>query len=210
MYKTSNIAANQTDTKPKAKRKRMTENKSTSMSGGQAYHTSPCSTDMLNPVKSNMMPPSAFNFGTSTNMALGGALYGDNGAFSIEDFRNSTNQLMAANYMAAAVAHQHQQQQQRSGAEASAEKLVKPAHQGSGHGGGSFPFIGGHGQVRAGYPFVGADPSSPLYQQYLQRHQEELLRQTGAQIMSLYSPAYPAALGVRPPPYDAINRHTWL
>ncbi|XP_068617472.1 uncharacterized protein dikar [Battus philenor] len=207
LYKTSpSIASTQVDTKAKTKRKRTAENKSSPVVGSQAYHTSTCSTDIhrIDSVKPNIMPASAFNFGTTPNMALGGALYGDNGAFSIEDFRNSTNQLMAANYMAAAVAHQ-----QRNTAEASAEKLVKPAHQNSTHSSGSFPFIG-HGQVRAGYPFVSAESSSPLYQQYLQRHQEELLRQTGAQIMSLYSPAYPAALGVRPPPYDAINRHSWL
>ncbi|CAK1588824.1 unnamed protein product [Parnassius mnemosyne] len=202
IYKTSSsIATTQADTKMKAKRKRAAENKSSPVGSQPYHHASTCSTDVLNSVKSNMMSASAFNFGTSTNMALGSALYGDN-AFSMEDFRNSTNQLMAANYMAAAVAHQ-----QRNSVEANAEKLVKPAHQNSSTS--TFPYIG-HGQVRAGYPFVGADTSSPLYQQYLQRHQEELLRQTGAQIMSLYSPGYPAALGVRQPPYDAINRHSWL
>ncbi|KOB69661.1 Uncharacterized protein OBRU01_16750, partial [Operophtera brumata] len=98
---------------------------------------------------------------------------------------------------------------QRNSAEAgAAEKLTKPAHQASS----AFPFMG-HGQVRPGYGFVGGggvEPGSPLYQQYLQR-QEELLRQTGAQIMGLYPPPYPPSLGVSQP-YDSINmnRHSWL
>lgn len=203
IYKTSSISSSQVDPKTKAKRKRTSETKQMQAMGGQSYHTSSCGTDVLSSVKSSMMPGSAFNFGTSTNMALGSGLYGDNGGFSIEDFRNSTNQLMAANYMAAAVAHQ-----QRNNADASADKMVKPAHQSSTHSSSSYPFIG-HSQVRAGYPFVGADPSSPIYQQYLQRHQEELLRQTGAQIMGLYPPGYPPTLGVRQP-YDSINRPSWL
>ncbi|XP_028174185.1 bromodomain-containing protein DDB_G0270170-like [Ostrinia furnacalis] len=202
IYKSSGTVTSQPETKSKAKRKRTSETKAHISS--QSYHPSPCSTDVLSSVKSSILPGSAFNFGSTANMALGGGLYGDNTGFSIEDFRNSTaNQLMAANYMAAAVAHQ-----QRNNAESSADKLVKPAHQNSTHAAGTFPFIG-HSQVRAGYPFVGAEPSSPLYQQYLQRHQEELLRQTGAQIMGLYPPGYPAGLGVRQP-YDSINRPSWL
>lgn len=202
IYKNSSVAASQIDTKAKNKRKRTSEAKQTAQIS-QAYHPTSCGTDVLSSVKSSMMPGNAFNFGTSTNMALSGGLYGDNGSFTIEDFRNSTaNQLMAANYMVAAVAHQ-----QRNNVEANADKLVKPAHQNSTHAASTFPFIG-HSQVRAGYPFVGTDPTSPLYQQYLQRHQEELLRQTGAQIMSLYPGGYPPTLGVRQP-YD-INRPSWL
>uniref|UniRef100_A0A1E1VZP5 Bromo domain-containing protein n=1 Tax=Pectinophora gossypiella TaxID=13191 RepID=A0A1E1VZP5_PECGO len=201
IYKSSaSISSIQADGKPKTKRKRTSDPKPMPIVGAQTFHT-PCSTDVLSSVKTSMMPGSAFTFGTSPNMSLGGGLYGDNSGFTIEDFRNSTaNQLMAANYMAAAVAHQ-----QRNNVEASAEKLVKPAHQNSSS---SFPFMG-HSQVRAGYPFVGGESSSPLYQQYLQRHQEELLRQTGAQIMGLYPPGYPAALGARQP-YDSINRPSWL
>ncbi|XP_045458493.1 uncharacterized protein LOC123668847 [Melitaea cinxia] len=194
------IASTQMDSK-KNKRKRTSDIKQSATTIGQPYHTSTCSSDVLTSVKTSMMPGNPFNFGTSTNMGLGG-MYGDNGGFTIEDFRNSTNQLMAANYMAAAVAHQ-----QRSN-EANVEKLVKPAHQNSNHSTSSFPFIG-HSQVRAGYPFVSAEQSSPLYQQYLQRYQEELHRQTGAQIMGLYPSAYTTPLGVRQP-YDAINRPSWL
>ncbi|XP_063392585.1 uncharacterized protein LOC134678073 isoform X1 [Cydia fagiglandana] len=202
IYKTptTNPSA-QADSKSRTKRKRTSETKPGQIAS-QSYHT-PCATDVLSSVKTSMVPGSAFNFGTTPSMALGGSLYGDGTGFSIEEFRNSTNQLMAANYMAA-VAHQ-----QRNNVEASAEKLVKPAHQNSTHNSGSFPFIG-HGQVRSGYGFVGADSSAPLYQQYFQRHQEELLRQSGvSQIMGLYPPGYPAALGVRQP-YDAINRPSWL
>lgn len=202
IYKTSSVAASQIEAKTKNKRKRTSDAKQTAQIS-QGYHPSSCGTDVLSSVKSSIMPGNAFNFGTSTNMALSSGLYGDNGSFTIEDFRNSTaNQLMAANYMVAAVAHQ-----QRNNAEANADKLVKPAHQNSTHAASTFPFIG-HSQVRAGYPFVGTDPTSPLYQQYLQRHQEELLRQTGAQIMSLYPGGYPPTLGVRQP-YD-INRPSWL
>ncbi|KAJ2954377.1 hypothetical protein O0L34_g2641 [Tuta absoluta] len=202
-YKSSSSVqtSSQLDNKTKTKRKRTSDTKQTPI-GGQTYHTPPCSTDVLSSVKTSMMPGSAFTFGASANMALGGGLYGDNSGFTIEDFRNSTaNQLMAANYMAAAVAHQQRNN------EVNADKLVKPAHQNSSHTSTSFPFMG-HSQVRAGYPFVGADSSSPLYQQYLQ-HQEELLRQTGAQIMGLYPHGYPASLGVRQP-YDSINRPSWL
>lgn len=201
VYKHSNIAQQQADVKTKNKRKRTNESKPAQIVS-QGYHT-PCTSSVLSSVKSGMMPGSAFNFGTTTNMAtnmaLSSGLYGDNTGFS-------ANPLMAANYMVAAVAHQ-----QRSNVEANADKLVKPAHQNSGHAAAStFPFIG-HSQVRGSYPFVGAEPSSPLYQQYLQRHQEELLRQTGAQIMSLYPGGYPASLSVRQP-YDSMNmnRHSWL
>ncbi|KAJ0183849.1 hypothetical protein K1T71_000272 [Dendrolimus kikuchii] len=200
VYKTSSISCSPPEVRYKAKRKRTSDIKQGSVVAGQTYHT----TDVLSSVKSNMIPASAFNFGTSANMALSGALYADNAGFTIEDFRNNTaNQLMAANYMVAAVAHQ-----QRNSVDVNTEKLVKPAHQNSSHAAGSFPFIG-HSQVRAGYPFVGADPTSPLYQQYIQRQQEELFRQTGAQIMSLYPSGYPAGLGVRQP-YDSINRPSWL
>ncbi|XP_046977534.1 uncharacterized protein LOC124543377 [Vanessa cardui] len=201
LYKSPvSIASTQMDVK-KNKRKRTSDAKQSSTSIGQPYHTSTCSSDVLSSVKTNMIPGNPFNFGTTPNIALGG-MYGDNGGFTIEDFRNSTNQIMAANYMAAAVAHQ-----QRSN-EANAEKLAKPAHQNSNHSASPFPFIG-HSQVRAGYPFVAAEQSSPLYQQYLQRYQEELQRQTGAQIMGLYPSAYSTPLGVRQP-YDAINRPSWL
>lgn len=195
IYKTSTATTSQQEPKPKTKRKR-SESKPAHIVSSQGYHGSACTSDVLSSVKSGMMPAcAAFNFGTTPNMALGGGLYGDNASFS-------ANQLMAANYMAAAVAHQRS-------SEASGEKMAKPAHQASStHAAGSYPFIG-HGQVRAGYPFVGGDPASPIYQQYLQRHQEELLRQTGAQIMSLYPSGYPPSLtGVRQS-YDAINRH-WL
>lgn len=192
IYKTPNAITH--DSKPKTKRKR-TESKPAQIVSSQGYHGSPCTSDVLSSVKSGMMPASAFNFGTSSNMALSGGLYGDNAGFS-------ANQLMAANYMVAAVAHQQRSTE-------TSEKMAKPAHAASSsHAAGSFPFIG-HGQVRGGYPFVGSESSSPLYQQYLQRHQEELLRQTGAQIMSLYPAGYPPSLaGVRQP-YDTMNRH-WL
>ncbi|XP_053624492.1 uncharacterized protein LOC128683191 isoform X2 [Plodia interpunctella] len=200
--KSTNVSSTSTESKAKNKKKRAADTvKQPQVVTNQAYHTTPCATDVLSSVKTGMMPTSAFNFGASTNMGLGSGLYGDNGGFSIEDFRNTN--LMAANYMAAAVAHQ----QQRNNPESSVDKMVKPAHQNSSHAASSFPFIG-HSQVRGGYGYVGAD-GSPLYQQYLQRHQEELFRQTGAQIMGLYPPGYHASLGVRQP-YDAINRPSWL
>ncbi|XP_073953833.1 uncharacterized protein [Choristoneura fumiferana] len=207
IYKTaSSTSTAPVDSKSRAKRKRTSETKQAQIIGNQNYHT-PCASDVLSSVKNSMVPGSAFNFGATPNMALGGGLYGDGTGFSIEEFRNSTNHIMAANYMAA-VAHQ-----QRNNAESSAEKLVKPAHQNSTHNSGSFPFIG-HGQVRGGYPFVGTEGSAPLYQQYFQRHQEELLRQSGvSQMMGLYpagyAPAAAAALAARQP-YDAINRPSWL
>ncbi|VVC96963.1 unnamed protein product [Leptidea sinapis] len=188
---------------PKAKPKR----KRTVDAAKQAHHdsatvyqhsTQPTNNDALNSVKTSIMP--TFNFSPTSNMSLSG-MYGDNGAFSIDDFRNSTSHLMAANYMAAAVAHQQQR------GESSTEKLVKPAHQNANHSASSFPFIT-HSQVRAGYPFVGAEAQSQMYQQYL-RYQEELQRQTGAQIMGLYPPAYPPPLGIRQP-YDSINRPSWI
>ncbi|XP_075990448.1 CECR2 histone acetyl-lysine reader dikar isoform X2 [Anticarsia gemmatalis] len=203
IYKTSSVPTPQLDPKAKNKRKRTSDatKQAAQIAASQAYHQSSCNTDVLSSVKSSMMTGNAFNFGGSTNMGLAGGLY-DNGSFSMDDFRNTQqqHQLMAANYMVAAVAHQ-----QRSNVDVSAEKLVKPAHQNSAHTPSTFPFIG-HTQVRAGYPFVGSDPTSELYQQYLQR--EQILRQTGAQIMSLYPGSYPTNLGVRQP-YD-INRHSWL
>ncbi|XP_041986668.1 myb-like protein X [Aricia agestis] len=199
-YKSPSTASNAPLDQKKNRRKKPSETKQAQVIGTQ-YLNTVSNNDVLTSVKANMMQSSPFNFGTTSNMALSG-MYGDNGGFTIDDFRNSTNQLMAANYMAAAVAHQRN-------SEANAEKLAKPAHQNSNHAAaGTFPFLG-HSQVRAGYPFVGTETSSPLYQQYL-RYQEELQRQTGAQIMSLYPQAYaPASLGVRQP-YDALNRHSWL
>lgn len=204
-YKSSiNLHGSQHDAKVKSKRKRTTDTKQSQIMPSQSFHNSSCTTDVLSSVKSSMVPGSAFNFGTPPNMTLGGGFYGDNAGFSIADFHNSTaNQLMAANYVASAVAHQ------RNNTASNVEKLVKPAHQNSSHATtSSFPFMS-HSQVRAGYPFVGADPSSPLYQQYLQRQQEEILRQTGAQIMGLYPPGYPAPLASRQP-YDTINRPSWI
>lgn len=201
VYQTCSMTDNPPEVKYRLKRKRTSDIKQVPPASAPNYHT----TEVLSPVKSNIIPASAFNFGTSSNMALSGSLYPDNTGFTIEDFRNNTaNQLMAANYMVAAVAHQ-----QRNAVDVSTDKLVKPAHQNSTHATSSFPFMG-HSQVRAGYPFVGADPTSPLYQQLIQRRQEELFRQTGAQIMSLYPSGYPAAgLSVRQP-YDSINRPSWL
>ncbi|XP_022118266.2 uncharacterized protein LOC110995408 isoform X1 [Pieris rapae] len=182
------------------------ENKSTTkrkwieskQSAPQAYPASSCGDNVLTSGKtSSIIPPTTFNFG-STTMSLG-SMYGDNSGFSIENFRNSTTQLMAANYMAAAVANRNNS--------ATAEKFVQPAHQNN-HGGSTYPFMT-HSQAPAGYPFVGTDASSPLYQQYIQRYQEELQRQTGAQIMGLYPPTYPPTLGVRQP-YDSINRPSWI
>lgn len=193
IYKnSSSIHSNQTEPKAKTKRKRAAP-------VSQSYHAA--GSEVLSGVKSSMVPGSAFNFGAAANMPLGAGLYPDNGGFSIEDFRNSTNQLMAANYMAA-VAHQ------RSGAAAAAEgeKHAKPAHQAAAAAAaGAFGFGSSRGAPPYGF---GAEGSSPLYQQYLQR-QEELLRQTGAQIMGLYPAGYPAALAARPP-YDTINRPSWL
>ncbi|XP_038216815.1 uncharacterized protein LOC119835850 [Zerene cesonia] len=201
IYKNTTTPANaQIDTKTKPKRKRTTDSKQTLPTAQTYQHPTSCGNDVLTSVKTSIMPTTAFNFGASTNMALSG-MYGENTGFSIDDFRNSTSQLMAANYMAA-VAHQQRNN------EANAEKLVKPAHQNTNHSASSFPFIA-HSQVRAGYPFVGTETSSPLYQQYIQRYQEELQRQTGAQIMGLYPPTYPPPLGVRQP-YDSINRSSWI
>lgn len=192
MYKSSaSVTTTPMDVK-RSKRKRTTDAKQPSAQMGQAYHAA--ASDVLTSVKTTMIPASPFNFGTASSMSLGG-MYGDNGGFTIEDIRNSTNQLMAANYMAAAVAHQHRSN------EAASEKLVKAAHQNANDSTASFPFIGA-GQVRAGYPYLPAEQPSPLYTQYWHRYQEELQRQ-------LYPAAYSAPLGVRQT-YDSINRPSWL
>lgn len=138
---------------------------------------------------SNILPGSAFNYGPS---ALSSGLYGDSSRILEEMRTSSSNQYMAANYMAAAAAaHQN-------------DKGAKPAHQAN-----PFQFLGHHPQTRPAYPLMSMDPASALYQDYLHRHQEELLRHSTSQMMGIFPPGYPGSLGVRQP-YDSISRPSWL
>lgn len=160
----------------------------------------------------SVVPGSAFNFGPGpTGLGLGAGLYGDKDAYPnfLEDFRTAPNY-----YMAAAAAHH------RSTPETT-EKPVRTAHQtGTGQpppAPPTYPFLGTPQPRPPSYPLGGAfmapphqaplmDPSSPLYQQYLQ---------AGVLHQGLLGPgAYPTgyhhpALSMRQP-YDSMTRPSWL
>ncbi|KAK6627783.1 hypothetical protein RUM44_010262 [Polyplax serrata] len=163
----------------------------------------------------SVVPGSAFNFGPApTSLGLTNPLYSEKETYGgfLEDFRSQPSSYYS---MVAAATH-------RSTPEAAGEKPSNPP--GSSN---AFPFLG-HPQTRtSGYPplpqFVNShqpplvDPataSSPLYQQYIQRLQEEQLRHTGVLHQGLlgpssgYAPGYHhPALGIPRQPYD---RPSWL
>lgn len=164
----------------------------------------------------SVVPGSAFNFGPApTGLGLPNTLYSEKDAYSgfLDDFRSQPSTYYS---MVAAAAHH------RSTPDPSAEKTSHSS--GSGN---TFTFLG-HPQSRpSGYPalpqFVNPhqaglmDPgtaSSPLYQQYLQRLQEEQLRHSGVLHQGLLGPSsgYPSgyhhpALGI---PRQSYDRPSWL
>lgn len=212
-------------TDPKKNRKKQGKNSevvptsSTSSSGNTAFQ------QYVN-IKSNeppaislktasVVPGSAFNFGPApTNLGLTNPLYSEKEAYSgfLEDFRTQPSSYYS---MVAAATH-------RSTPDSSGEKTSSSPSSSN-----TFPFLS-HPQTRtSGYPplpqFVNShqpplmDPataSSPLYQQYIQRLQEEQLRHTGVLHQGLlgpssgYNPGYHhPALGIPRQPYD---RPSWL
>ncbi|XP_018327226.1 uncharacterized protein LOC108738343 [Agrilus planipennis] len=159
---------------------------------------------------SSVVPGSAFNFGpaaaAASSLGLSSGLYGEKDAYSnfLEEYRTTPNY-----YMAAAAAAHH-----RSTPEA-VEKQARTAHQQpvTAASTPSYPFIGAPQPRPPSYPFMTPhqastlmDPSSPLYQQYLQAgvlHQG-LLGAHGA-----YPAGYHPALGMRQP-FDSMTRPPWL
>ena len=164
----------------------------------------------------SVVPGSAFNFGPApTGLGLSNSLYSEKDAYSglFEDFRSQPSSYYS---MVAAAAHH------RSTPDPSSEKTSHAS--GSSN---TFPFLG-HPQARtSSYPtlpqFVNPhqaslmDPttaSSPLYQQYIQRLQEEQLRHSGVLHhqgllgpSSGYPPGYHPALGI---PRQSYDRPSWL
>ncbi|KAI4469410.1 hypothetical protein MML48_1g12536 [Holotrichia oblita] len=190
---------------------------STPSQGFQSYAGLKNTTSSLEPSAislktTSVVPGSAFNFGPGpTGLGLSTGLYGDKDAYPnfLEDFRSAPNY-----YMAAAAAAHH-----RSTPE-TAEKPVRTAHQSTtNQAPPSYPFLGAPQPRPPSYPLGGAfmpppphqaslmDPSSPLYQQYLQAgvlHQG-LLGPPGAYPAGYHHPA----LSMRQP-YDSMTRPSWL
>jgi len=177
---------------------------SSSTTAFQQYVSEP-SAIALKTVQTSVVPGSAFNFGPATS---GLGLYGDAAGF-LDEYRSPPTGYYIP-----------------PGTEPGRDKQT-PAPT-------PFPFLG-HPQPRPPptYPqlapaFINQQPAlmdasgatTPLYQQYLQRHQEELLRHSAASApmvlhqgllapSSGYPPGYHPALGIRQP-YDALNRPSWL
>lgn len=204
---------------PKPSRKRKTKQQQQVTSGSdtsvssssttafQQYVSEP-SAIALKTVQTSVVPGSAFNFGPATS---GLGLYGDAAGF-LDEYRSPPTGY----YIPPGTDSGRDKQ-------TSAPPAPTP-----------FPFLG-HPQPRPppGYPqlapaFLNHQPAlmdasgatTPLYQQYLQRHQEELLRHSAASApmvlhqgllasTSGYPPGYHPALGIRQP-YDALNRPSWL
>lgn len=158
----------------------------------------------------SVVPGSAFNFGPSpTGLGLGSGLYAEKDTYPnfLEDYRSAPNY-----YMAAAAAAAHHRATPETG-----DKQARVAHQPPASAGGGYPFIGAPQPRPPSYPLSGPfmpphqasslmDPSSPLYQQYLQAgvlHQG-LLGPPGA-----YPPGYHPALSMRQP-FDSMTRPSWL
>nr|CAD7569818.1 unnamed protein product [Timema californicum] len=138
----------------------------------------------------SIVPGSAFNFGPSPS-ALG--LYGDKDGYSgfLEEYRTPTSGYFV-------------------GTDPNRDKTSAPTS--------PFPFLS-HPQPRPPtYPFMNHPQSalvdSASYQQYLQRHQEELLRHSGVLHQGLLPPGTGYPPGYHPPimrqPYDSLNRPSWL
>lgn len=165
----------------------------------------------------SVVPGSAFNFGPApTGLGLSNSLYSDKDAFSgfLDEFRPQPSSYYS---MVAAAAHH------RSTPDPTGDKTSHPSGTGN-----AFPFLG-HPQARtSSYPtlpqFVNPhqaslmDPaaaSSPLYQQYLQRLQEEQLQLRHSGVVhpgllgpsSGYPPGYHPALGI---PRQSYDRPSWL
>ncbi|XP_021938977.1 mucin-17 isoform X2 [Zootermopsis nevadensis] len=210
-----------TASKPKLSRKRKTKQvqqqqqvtcssdtsvSSSSTTAFQQYVSEP-SAIALKTVQTSVVPGSAFNFGPA---ASGLGLYGDGASF-LDEYRSPPTGYYIP-----------------PGTEPGRDKQtpVPPAPT-------PFPFLG-HPQPRPPtYPqlapaFINHQPAlmdasgatTPLYQQYLQRHQEELLRHSAASAPMVlhqgllappsgYPPGYHPALGIRQP-YDSLNRPSWL
>lgn len=204
---------------PKPSRKRKTKQQQQVTSGSDASVSSSSTTAFqqyvsepsaiaLKTVQTSVVPGSAFNFGPATS---GLGLYGDAAGF-LDEYRSPPTGYYIP-----------------PGTDSGRDKQTPapPAPT-------PFPFLG-HPQPRPppGYPqlapaFLNHQPAlmdasgatTPLYQQYLQRHQEELLRHSAASApmvlhqgllasTSGYPPGYHPALGIRQP-YDALNRPSWL
>ena len=179
---------------------------SSSTTAFQQYVSEP-SAISLKTVQTSVVPGSAFNFGPATS---GLGLYGDAASF-LDEYRGPPTSYYIP-----------------SGTDPGRDKQT-PAPPAP-----PFPFLG-HPQQRPppAYPqlapaFINhqsalmdaSGATSPLYQQYLQRHQEELLRHSAANTpmvlhqgllapTSGYPPGYHPALGIRQP-FDALNRPSWL
>ncbi|XP_067001184.2 uncharacterized protein dikar [Anabrus simplex] len=159
----------------------------------------------------SVVPGSAFNFGPAPS---GLGLYTDKESYPgfLEDYRTASSSF----FMAAT--------------DPGREKISQSSHPATPSS--PFQFLS-HPQPRPpGYPSLApafmnhhqpalvdaSGAATPLYQQYLQRHQEELLRHSGTPMVlhqgllgppTGYPPGYHPALGIRQP-YDTLNRPAWL
>ncbi|XP_077302377.1 uncharacterized protein LOC143922871 isoform X2 [Arctopsyche grandis] len=149
----------------------------------------------------NIVPGSAFNYGPPVGVTIAGraGMFPEGSSF-LDDMRNpAANPYMTANYIAAAAAaHQRSAPDPKKCPKSDHSQVVHvPTN----------PYRFLSHEVQAGYPFLGMNPSSPIYQQFLQG-QQGLYRHPGTQMMGMFPTGYPSALGVRQP-YDTLNRPPW-
>lgn len=174
----------------------------------------------------SMMPASAFNFGPTSTGPLG--LYGESSGY-LDDFRNPANHY----YLPPSA----QATDKTSGNATGGSNASGGASSGSSSNSSSAAAVAAatqsaaayhqflsHQQSRPAYPFMNSqlDPNSPIYQQFFQRRQEEIRAQMmlnqgllgphpGTPPGAYGQPGYHhPSLGMHKPPYDAMNRPSWL
>lgn len=198
---------------------------STTASGGSSGSSATDAT-AISLKTASMMPASAFNFGpTSTGLGL----YGETTGY-LDDFRNPANHyylppaaqqatdkgtVNAGNGANASAGG-------AGGSAASANSSSAAAVAAATQSAAAYHQFLSHQPSRPAYPFMNSqlDPNSPIYQQYFQRRQDEIRAQMMLNQGLLHPGAPPGAygqpgyhhpsLGMHKPPYDAINRPSWL
>lgn len=211
---TNNLKSTQAK-KEKKRKSKMASPIPAESQGFQSYAGLKSNSPHLEPKSSSVVPGSAFNFGPTP-------LTTDNyPGYHLDDFHRSNSNY----YIAAALQQQRstpdlQQQPTHDKTQQRIPQVTNPTQNPT------YPTFLTHPGQRTGPPTTFVNPflnhmdasSAPLYQQYLHRHQEELLRQHTVMHQGLlggpppptsaYPPGYPP-LNMRQT-FDAINRPSWL
>lgn len=200
---------------------------SSTTAGGGGSSGSAADATAISLKTASMMPASAFNFGPTSTGPLG--LYGETSSY-LDDFRNPANHyylpptpgqatdkgaasgsgVTGAGVNASSGAANNASNTSSS---AAAVAAATQYHQ----------FLS-HQQTRPTYPFMNSqlDPNSQIYQQFFQRRQDEIRAQMmlnqgllgphpGAPPGAYGQPGYHhPSLSMHKPPYDTMNRPSWL